>query len=76
MVMAGVVEPLSLPTMHQLLDVMEMIIIEGLGTSNDIQRYYYRTYQPDPKELDTATFTVEETDASFEAFSAAFGGMH
>lgn len=74
--MAGIADPLRLSSLHHLLDVMEMILIEGMGTSNEIQRYYYRTYKPDPADAATSTFTMEESEDSFSAFTAALGDMH
>lgn len=53
-----------------------MIVIEGYGSRSEIQRYYFRTYKPDPKELSTTAFTAEESDASFDAFSSALGNLH
>lgn len=73
--MAGIANPIELDNMHQILDVVEMIVIEGLGNRSDIQRYYFRTYKPTARELSTA-FTPEDSDASFDAFSNALGGMH
>jgi hypothetical protein len=75
LILAGIADPLSLTSMHQILDVVESVVIEGMGSNNDIQRYYFRTYRPEPSELANA-FTAEESDASFDAFSAALGGMH
>lgn len=76
MIMAGILDPLSLPTMHHLLDVVEMIVIEGMHRNDDIQRFYYRTYQPDPDQIAQVGFTEEESEASFTAFSVAIGNMH
>lgn len=62
--------------MHQILDVVELMIIEGMASSSDIQRYYFRTYKPDPLELTTTAFSEEESLASFDAFSASVQGLH
>jgi hypothetical protein len=73
--MAGVTDPLALLSMHHVLDVVELMIVEAQGTNDDIQRFYFRTYQPDPEDL-AAGFTIEQTDASFSAFEAAFADLH
>ncbi len=74
--MAGVGTPLDLPSMHHLLDVAEMLTIESMSSSNEIQRYYWRTYKPDPAELSASGFTAQDQADSFYAFSAALGNMH
>jgi hypothetical protein len=74
--MAGVTDPLALHTMHHVLDVVELMIVEALQTNDEIQRFYYRTYQPDPQDMTSAGFSIEETDASFDAFTSALGDMH
>ena len=76
MTLAGIASPLDLPCMHQILDVVEMIVIEGYGSRSDIQKYYFRTYKPDPRELTSTAFTPEESLASFDALSSALGNLH
>jgi hypothetical protein len=76
MYMAGITDPLAMPSLHHLLDVTEMVIVESMGSSNEIQRFYYRTYKPDPAEIQVASFSVEEQSASFDAFTQALGSMH
>lgn len=74
--MAGIASPLALSNMHRILDVVELMIIEGMSSTSDIQRYYFRTYKPDPLELTTTAFSEEESLASFDAFTSAARGMH
>lgn len=74
--MAGVADPLDMVSMHHILDVAEMLTIESMSSSNEIQRYYWRTYMPEPDELTTTGFSPSDQSDSFDAFSAALGNMH
>jgi hypothetical protein len=87
---AGVPDPMALPSMHSLLDVMEQLILESKANSakdsaeakRSIEQFYDALYKPDRtlpdageyKGVKAAPFTEEESAASFATFLSATGG--
>ena len=74
----GITDPLRhFPTMHALLDVVESMAVEGkLEEGPDaLQRFYFELYKPEPEKM-AEQFTAEDTESSFDAFTAMAGGMH
>lgn len=73
---AGIADPLTqIPTLHQLLDVVEMMAVESHAQegTDAVQRFYYELYKPEPQEVRRQIETVD-TDDDFDAFAAL--GMH
>lgn len=76
LVATGVTDPLrQLPTLHSLLDVVEMMAVEGkVNEGGDaLERFYYELYKPDPTEVRKMIETAD-TDTDFDALAAL--GMH
>ncbi|WNM68781.1 hypothetical protein SEA_SOOS_51 [Gordonia phage Soos] len=47
--MNGIADPLrQLPTLYALIDVTEVMILEGMEKDEDRERYWLRTYTPPP----------------------------
>lgn len=81
MVQAGVRDPMSLPTMHILLDATEAAILEGMSTGSDGEMkrtmFLNKLYSPlsdptAPREIAAPVgFTDDDTEDAFDAFAAA-----
>lgn len=76
--MAGIPDPLrSLPDMHAVLDVVEVLLTENM-TADERDSYYRRTYvetrvvATDPVP---AGFSVADQQNAFKAFAAFAGGV-
>lgn len=80
----GVLDPLSLPSMHVLLDVTEELMVESVSSSRDPERelasLYRRLYGPsveadalneDGTPAVPVGFKPEEVEESFDAFARA-----
>lgn len=77
LLLAGVADPMGLPSMHQVLDVTEHMVVEVLVTVPDAETRlasWRRTlYGPVAGEI-PAGFTPEEVEDSFDAFARAVQG--
>lgn len=72
MLLAGIADPLrTIPDMHGLLDVTEMIVAEGM-TAEDLDQFQFKLYRPDPSEKPKGFESTTQLDA-FAAFQAAAG---
>lgn len=87
---SGVADPMALPSMHSLLDVMEQLIVESkVNSAKDsadakhaIAQFYDSLYKPDRtlpdageyKGVKAAPFTEEESAAAFAAFMSGAAG--
>lgn len=73
---AGVADPLrDIPTLHQLLDVVEAMAVEAksIDGQDAVERFYFELYKPEPTEVRKQIETAD-TDTDFDAFAAL--GMH
>lgn len=81
---SGIAEPMSLSSMHPILDVAEHKVVDSFTGSDEPQRelnsFYRRLYGPSPEaaalngeEFDPTPpgFSPEEIEASFDAFAQA-----
>ena len=76
MAAGGIADPLySLKSLHQILDVMEQMAIEGKANEGGdaLQRFFYELYKPDEFEV-KRKIAEENTDDAFDQIAAL--GMH
>lgn len=80
LLLAGIPDPMQLPSLHAVLDVTEQIVVESLFRSAEeregppskgemkVQSFYDTIYRPDPVDVDASDEPVEEdfVPAGFE----------
>ena len=75
--LAGIPDPLTLPSMHTLLDIVETIAVESMANARDgktkVERFYHALYRPrvvkGRRLVPPSGFSDADTEASFDAFS-------
>lgn len=81
MVLAGIPDPMALPSLHALLNVTEHIMLEACEKPRDRDHQLHLLYRPDPADVRRINgktqlavpsgFSKEEQASSFDAFAAA-----
>lgn len=79
LLMAGIAQPMTLPSMHVLLDSAEALAVEsvtgGDNPAEELASLYRRLYGPTPDGPDTvpAGFDPDEMEDAFDAFARVAG---
>lgn len=75
LLLAGVTDPMGLPSMHILLDHTEAVVVESLANGENAQQelnaFYRRLYGPVDADDIPAGFSPDEVEDSFDAFARA-----
>lgn len=75
LIMAGIADPLRmLPSMHAVLNVVELMLLETCEKASDREDMIRRLYRPIDDEV-PAGFSAAEQRASVEGFLGAFDGL-
>jgi hypothetical protein len=82
LILAGIMDPMALTSMHALLDVTETSITESYSTAEDRTAFFDKLYAPEiGRELNDDGYTPkpsgfddDDVEASFDAFASAAAG--
>lgn len=90
MALAGISDPMALPTAHMLLDLVEHLIVESFHASDKpeqaqakLDQFYNALYRPPPETLKSmgsghkpipAGFDPDDVDDAFDAAVASLSG--